>query len=52
MKKILVTTDFSGCANNAVDFAVQSAKMLPAEIILLHACEVSVFIDGENRKGN
>lgn len=41
MKKILVPTDFSGCANNAVDFAVQSAKILPAEIVLLHAFEVA-----------
>lgn len=37
MKKILVPTDFSACAANAVDFAVQSAKLLPAEITLLHA---------------
>jgi nucleotide-binding universal stress UspA family protein len=39
MKKILVPTDFSTCANNAVDFAVQSAKYLPLEITLLHAFE-------------
>ena len=47
MKKILIPTDFSGCANNAVDFAVQSAKILPAEIILLHAFEVkgNVYTD-------
>ena len=32
MKKILVPTDFSSCAGNAVDFAVQSAKILPAEL--------------------
>lgn len=40
MKKILVPTDFSTCANNAIYFAVQSAKILPAEIILLHVIEV------------
>lgn len=40
MKQILVPTDFSSCANNALDFAVQSAIILPAEIILLHAFEL------------
>ncbi|UPK67256.1 universal stress protein [Chitinophaga filiformis] len=40
MKTILALTDFSDCANNAVNFAVQSAKILPAEIILLHAFDV------------
>ena len=40
MKKILVPTDFSTCANNAVNFAVQSAKILPVEVTLLHAFEV------------
>lgn len=40
MKKIIVATDYSACAANAVDFAVQSAKVLPAEIILLHAFEI------------
>ena len=39
MKKILVPTDISSRAANAVDFAVQSAKLLPAEINLLHAFE-------------
>ncbi|MDO6429495.1 universal stress protein [Flavitalea sp. BT771] len=36
MKQILVPTDFSSCAGNAINFAVQSAKLLPAEITLLH----------------
>jgi nucleotide-binding universal stress UspA family protein len=39
MKKILVPTDFSTCANNAINFAVQSAKILPVEIIIMHAFE-------------
>lgn len=56
MKKILVPTDFSTCANNAVDFAVQSAKILPAEIILLHAFEVkgNIYTDyhGVNKEFN
>lgn len=41
MKQILVPTDFSKCANNAIDFAVQSAKILPAKITLLHSFEVN-----------
>lgn len=47
MKKILVPIDFSDCANNAVDFAVKSAKILPAEIILLHAYDLmgDIYID-------
>lgn len=39
MKRILVLTDFSDCAAGALDFAIQSAKLLPAEITLLHAFE-------------
>jgi nucleotide-binding universal stress UspA family protein len=39
MKKILVPTDFSSCAKNAIDFAVQSARYLPVEIHLLHVFE-------------
>lgn len=41
MKKILIPTDFSSCANNAINFAVQSAKLYPASIILLHAFEAN-----------
>lgn len=41
MKKILVPTDFSTCANNAVNFVVQTAKFLPVEITLLHSFEIS-----------
>jgi nucleotide-binding universal stress UspA family protein len=37
MKQILVPTDFSACADKAVDFAVQSAKFLSMEVTLLHA---------------
>lgn len=39
MKKILVPTDFSPCAANALDFAIHSAKMLPAQITLMHAID-------------
>ncbi|MGZ8557733.1 MAG: universal stress protein [Chitinophagaceae bacterium] len=47
MKHILVPTDFSTCANNAVDFAVQSAKIIPAEIIILYVFEMkgNVYTD-------
>lgn len=41
MRHILVPTDFSACANKAVDFAVQSAKIIPVKITILHAFEVS-----------
>jgi nucleotide-binding universal stress UspA family protein len=44
MKKILVSTDFSSCAANALDFAVQSAKVLTAQIILLHVFDITSYI--------
>jgi nucleotide-binding universal stress UspA family protein len=56
MKRILVPTDFSKCADRAIDFAVQSAKMVPIEIILLHSFEVkdNMYSDymGVNREFN
>ena len=56
MKQILVPTDFSTCANNAVDFAVQSAKIFPVKITLLHAFEVNgnIYTDymGVNKEFN
>lgn len=56
MKQVLVPTDFSKCADNAVDFAVQSAKILPAEVTLLHSFEVvdNTYTDymGVNREFN
>jgi nucleotide-binding universal stress UspA family protein len=39
MKKILVPTDFSPCARIATDVAVDMAKRLNAEIILLHVID-------------
>ena len=48
MKKILVPTDFSKAAFNALEYAVNIAKKLDAEIILLNAYAVpnsSVMID-------
>jgi len=41
MKNVLVPTDFSPCAENALDFAVESAKILPLQITLLHSLEQS-----------
>ena len=32
MKNILVPTDFSTCADNALNFAVESAKLFPLQI--------------------
>ena len=56
MKKILLPTDFSTCANNAVNFAVQSAKIFPVKITLLHAFEVNgnIYTDymGVNKEFN
>jgi len=37
MKKILVPTDFSKAAQNALDYAIQLAKKIDAEIFLHHA---------------
>ena len=56
MKQILVPTDFSNAAENAINFALQSAKILPAEVTLVHSFEVndSAYADyvGVNREFN
>jgi nucleotide-binding universal stress UspA family protein len=56
MKKILVPTDFSACANSAIEFAVQTAKLIPAEITLLHSFELmgNLYTDymGVNKEFN
>ncbi|WP_069657873.1 universal stress protein [Arcticibacter eurypsychrophilus] len=56
MKKILVPTDFSKCADKALDFAVRSVRNHPIEIILLHVFEeaTSVYTDyvGVNKEYN
>ena len=41
MKQILVPTDFSACAANATNFAVQSAKIIPLEVTLLNSFEIN-----------
>lgn len=42
MKKILFPTDFSKAANNAFVFALEFAKILKGEIVLLHTFELPV----------
>lgn len=41
MKHLLVPTDFSETAGNAIDFAIQTSKVFPARITLLHSYEVT-----------
>ncbi len=36
MKKLLIPTDFSNCADTSIDFAAQTSKLFPSEISLLH----------------
>jgi nucleotide-binding universal stress UspA family protein len=47
MKKVLVPTDFSEYVNSAIDFAVQSARVLSMEVTLLHAVDMndSIYLD-------
>jgi nucleotide-binding universal stress UspA family protein len=56
MKQILVPTDFSECAGNATNFAVQSAEIFSAQITLLHSYEInsSLYTDymGVNKEYN
>jgi nucleotide-binding universal stress UspA family protein len=56
MKRILVPTDFSACADNAINFAIQAAKFLPSKILLVHAFELNgdVYTDymGVNKAYN
>lgn len=39
MKTIIVPTDFSETAENALDYAIEMAKLMNASIILLHVCQ-------------
>lgn len=43
MKKILFPTDFSDCATNAFVHALEFAKLVNAELILLHTFEIPVY---------
>jgi len=42
MKKILAPTDFSETAKNAASYAIELAKLIKAEVILLHVFDVPV----------
>src|SRR5688572_28123824 len=46
MKNILVPTDFSANANNALDYAIELAKMDDADLIIFHAYQLP-FISPE-----
>ena len=37
MKKLLVATDFSACATNAMEYAMELARVMKAEVCALHA---------------
>lgn len=54
MKQILVPTDFSKCAETAIDFAMHSSDILPAKVTLLHSFEInsSLYTDyrGHNKE--
>ena len=56
MKKLLVPTDFSECADKAINFAVETSKILPVQITLLHSYEInsSLYADyvGVNKEYN
>lgn len=43
MKKIIFPTDFSECATNAFVHALEFAKVVNAELILLHTFEIPVY---------
>lgn len=43
MKKIVFPTDFSDCATNAFVHALEFAKIVDAELILLHTFEIPVY---------
>lgn len=43
MKTILVATDFSQSAANAVDYAAEMAHVMQAKLILFHACHVPLI---------
>ncbi|MEX2597464.1 MAG: universal stress protein [Salibacteraceae bacterium] len=43
MKKILVPTDFSECAENAVEIAASIAKKMDARLYILHVMDIPVY---------
>jgi len=45
MKQIVVATDFSNCASNAMEYAVELAKILKLELCAIHAIHPTEGID-------
>ncbi len=45
MKQILVATDFSNCASNAMEYAVELAKILKLEVCAIHAISPTEGMD-------
>lgn len=45
MKQIVVATDFSNCASNAMEYAVELAKILNIELCAIHAIHPTEGID-------
>jgi len=45
MKQILVATDFSNCASNAMEYAVELAKILNLELCAIHAIHPTEGVD-------
>ncbi len=43
IRKILVATDFSPCASDALDQAIGLAQLTGAAVTLLHACQLPVI---------
>ncbi|MEO9211029.1 MAG: universal stress protein [Ginsengibacter sp.] len=48
MIQILVPTDFSSCADNAINFAVQTAKIISVKITLLYTLEIKRNPNSDN----
>jgi nucleotide-binding universal stress UspA family protein len=47
MKTIIVPTDFSSTASNAVDYAIAMAKEINASIVLLNAYEIPIAVTAD-----
>jgi hypothetical protein len=43
METILVVTDFSALANNAVNYAIELAKYFSAKLILVNTCPIQAL---------
>ncbi len=45
MKRILVPTDFSKLSGNALNYAVELAAHVAAELVLIHICSIPLFTE-------